>query len=166
MIAPIGPLVVMTALLAAPATAATSTTVHDAPAAAACIRAVASQRPWLEKTLWGLYDQERGWVGAEIANRNGTFDLGLLQVNSSWVSTISVLLHRDAQDVRRWIRDDACFNVGIAAWLFLSGYSRDRNYWEAVGSYHSPTAWRARAYAQEVAAKLRFRFGPRIFSPR
>lgn len=153
-------------LTASRAEAATRNAMHDRPIVGSCIRSTAGDRTWLEKTLWGLYDQERGWSGAEISNRNGTFDLGPLQVNSSWVPTISVLLHRDARDVRRWIKDDTCFNVGIAAWLFLSDYSRNRDYWKAVGAYHSPTAWRARGYAREVAAKLQLRSGSRIFSRR
>lgn len=30
-----------------------------------CIRDAADGRPWLERTLWGLRDQEGGWIGAE-----------------------------------------------------------------------------------------------------
>jgi hypothetical protein len=131
---------------------------------AACIRATAAGRPWLEKTLWGLFDQERGWVGAEIANHNGTYDLGPLQVNSSWVPTVAVLLHRDVQDVRRWIRDDACFNVGTAAWLFLSAYSNMQDYWKAVGAYHSPNPSRGRRYAINVGRHLQRRYGSEFFA--
>lgn len=134
------------------------------PSLETCIRVTAAGRPWLEKTLWGFFDQERGWVGAEIANRNGTYDLGPLQVNSSWVLTVAVRLHRDAQDVRRWIKDDACFNVGTAAWLFLSGYSSMQNYWRAVGAYHSPSPSRARRYAIDVASHLKRRYGATIFA--
>lgn len=131
-----------------------------------CIRASSAGRPWLEKTLWGLYDQEQGWVGAESANRNTTYDLGPLQINSSWVPIVANRVHRDPGDVRRWLRDDACFNVGVAAWLFLTGYSHSgTDYWSSIGAYHSPTGWRARVYAHQVAAKLRLRFGPRVFSP-
>lgn len=131
-----------------------------------CIRASSIGRPWLEKTLWGLYDQERGWIGAEIANRNGSFDLGLLQVNSSWVPTIATRVRRDPQDVRRWLRDDACFNVGVATWLFLSGFSRQRDYWAAVGAYHSSTRRRAQDYARQVARRLRRRYGEAVFGGR
>lgn len=52
---------------------------------ARCIRQAAGGRPWLEMTLWGLRDQEAGWVGAEVPNSNGSHDLGPLQINSQWV---------------------------------------------------------------------------------
>lgn len=129
----------------------------------ACIRMSAGSRRWLETTLWGLYDQEGGWIGAERRNKNGTDDLGPLQVNSVWVPIIAARLHRDAIQVRRWLRDDACFNIGVAAWLFLSGYHRNQDYWGAVGAYHSPTQWRARAYARQVADRLQLRFGAAVF---
>jgi hypothetical protein len=148
---------------AAAAAAARMDALHDRPVIGTCIRSTAGSRSWLEMTLWGLYDQERGWPGAEIANDNGTFDLGPLQVNSSWVPVIAAALKRDERDVHRWLRDDPCFNVGVAAWLFLANYSRRRDYWRAVGAYHSPTGWRARTYAAQVAGRLRGRFGATIF---
>ena len=42
---------------------------------ARCIKVAAGGRPWLEKTLWGLRDQEGGWIGAVISNANGSQDL-------------------------------------------------------------------------------------------
>jgi len=129
----------------------------------ACIRLSAGTRRWLEKSLWGLYDQEQGWVGAERRNGNGSDDLGPLQVNSSWVPVIAVKLHRDGADVRRWLKDDACFNIGVATWLFLSGYEARKDYWGAIGAYHSPTRWRAQIYAREVARRLEHRFGASVF---
>lgn len=129
-----------------------------------CIRAAAAGRRWLERTLWGLYDQEAGWTGAETRNRNGSFDLGPLQVNSQWVPTVAARMRRDRSDVRRWLRDDPCFNVGVSAWLFLSGYMASRNYWRAIGSYHSGDGERARHYAAQVADRLKRRYGALIFA--
>ena len=109
---------------------------------AACIRKSADGKPWLEKTLWGLRDQEAGWLGAEIANTNGSHDLGPLQVNSWWVPRIARKLERSETHVRQWLRDDACFNVDAARWIFLSALADTGDYWRAIGAYHSPTAWR------------------------
>ena len=130
---------------------------------ARCIRAAADGRPWLEKTLWGLRDQEGGWVGAEIRNTNGSHDLGPLQVNSWWVSKIANAMGRPPAHVRWWLTNDACFNVSAARWIFLSGLAVTRDYWSAVGIYHSPTEWRQRRYAASVAGHLQNRFGSEIF---
>lgn len=124
-----------------------------------CIRKAAQGKPWLECTLWGLRDQEGGWVGAAVANANGTHDLGPLQVNSWWVPKIAALVERPEPHVRYWLQHDACFNAEVARWIFLSGLAGTGDYWKAVGVYHSPTGWRQARYARSVADYWRKRFG-------
>ncbi|MBT2186102.1 lytic transglycosylase domain-containing protein [Sphingobium sp. H33] len=131
---------------------------------AACIRQAASRRPWLEKTLWGLRDQEGGWVGAQILNSNGTHDLGPMQVNSWWVGRIAARTGREPAHIRYWLTHHPCFNVDAARWIFLSALAATGDYWQAVGLYHSPTAWRQRRYVLAVVTKLKGRFGARLFA--
>jgi hypothetical protein len=133
---------------------------------ARCIREASQGRPWLEKTLWGLRDQEAGWIGAQILNSNGSHDLGPLQINSWWVPRIAAMLDRPQHHVRLWLMNDACFNAQAARWIFLSGLAVTRNYWSAVGVYHSPTAWRQRRYALSVSEHLKRRFGADTFRSR
>jgi len=132
---------------------------------AVCIRNAAGGRAWLEKTLWGLRDQEGGWIGAEVQNGNGSHDLGPLQVNSFWVPKLSKLTGRPPTEVRRWLINDACFNVQAARWIFLSGLRVTQDYWEAVGVYHSPTLERQLRYRKSVAHRLVSRFGRAVFPP-
>lgn len=129
-----------------------------------CIRIAARGSAWLERTLWGLRDQEGGWVGAAVRNTNGSKDLGPLQVNSWWAPRIAAMVGRPTEHVRHWLQNDPCFNVQAARWIFLTGLAATGNYWEAVGTYHSPTRWRQRSYAQSVAAHLRMRFGADAFA--
>lgn len=133
---------------------------------AECIRQAAEGKPWLEKALWGLRDQEAGWLGAEVRNTNGSHDLGPLQINSWWVPRIAALVGRSQADVRAWLVSDPCFNAGAARWLFLSALKTTGDFWQAVGVYHSPTAWRQRRYALSVARHMQRRFGRDVFSVR
>lgn len=137
--------------------------IADEPTLAACIARSAGGRRWLERTLWGLRDQEGGWVGAEVANSDGSHDLGPLQVNSWWVSRLAAVTGRPKGHVRHWLKQDACFNVEAARWIFLSGLAASGDYWTAIGIYHSPTRWRQRRYAASVVSHLRQRFGHQIF---
>jgi hypothetical protein len=125
---------------------------------AACIVEAAEGRRWLETTLWGLRDQEGGWIGAQVRNRNGTHDLGPLQINSSWVSKLAKLTGRQAIHIRWWLVHDPCFNVRAARWIFLSALSQTRDYWKAIGVYHSPALRRQADYAANVALHMRNRF--------
>lgn len=130
---------------------------------AGCIHDAAAGRPWLEKTLWALRDQEAGWIGAEVSNTNGTHDLGPLQINTWWVPRIAQLMGRSGPEVRNWLRFDACFNVDAARWIFLAALRDTGDFWRAVGVYHSPTAWRQRRYSLSVAKRMQQRFGKDVF---
>lgn len=152
-------------LLFCPAQGRAASPVQSETVLAGCIRQAASGRMWLEKTLWGLRDQEAGWLGAQIANTNGTHDLGPLQINSSWVPRLARLTGRGEAEIRAWLVRDACFNVQAARWIFLSGLKASGDYWKAVGIYHSSTHWRQRRYALSVARHLRRRFGDSVFDP-
>jgi hypothetical protein len=120
-----------------------------------CIRRAASGRPWLAKTLRALRKQEGGWIGAEVRNRDGSFDLGPMQVNSWWVPRIALLIGRTEMQVRSWLRDNPCFNVDAANWIFLDALHAKQDYWQAVGAYHSPSRGRQIRYALSVSGKMR-----------
>lgn len=153
--------------MVAPSSASAGELRHDARSSETlltdCIQRAARGKPWLEKTLWGLRDQEGGWPGAEIKNSNGSHDLGPLQVNSWWVGRFAQLTGRPAVLVRYWLVNDVCFNVDAARWIFLTNLAATRSYWEAIGLYHSPTGWRQRRYVRSVALHLKRRFGERVF---
>lgn len=159
-----GSMLVSAIPLQAASTRAGEARASDDRAIAACIKRSAGGRAWLEMTLWGLRDQEGGWIGAEIANGDGSHDLGPLQVNSWWIPRLAAITGRPEPHIRHWLKLDPCFNVEAARWIFLSGLAATRDYWKAVGVYHSPTGWRQRRYASSVAAHLKRRFGSRAFA--
>lgn len=155
-------LALLIALSPSASAAVRSTPAHEARLGA-CIRDASGGRVWLEKTLWGLRDQEAGWIGAEVPNTNGSYDLGPLQVNSFWITKLATVTRRPAEQVRAWLINDPCFNVQAARWIFLTALQGTGDYWAAVGGYHSPTKWRQKRYASSVAAHLRRRFGSNAF---
>jgi len=150
-------------VLAAPPAMAEVVRSHEQQVIGDCIARAAKGRIWLERTLWGLRDQEGGWVGAEIVNTDGSHDLGPLQVNSWWIPRIAGATKRPPALVRSWLQHDACFNVDAARWIFLSGLASTRSYWRAVGAFHSPKAWRQWRYASRVAKHIKQRFGAAAF---
>lgn len=99
--------------------------------------------PWL---LWGIAKVESGFDPSAInQNRNGTVDVGLMQVNSIWAEQLG----------KTWDHlDDPCTNVMAGAWI-LNQCVQDYGYtWKAVGCYHSRTPERRDAYALKIAAIL------------
>ncbi|WP_245803925.1 lytic transglycosylase domain-containing protein [Geothermobacter hydrogeniphilus] len=79
-------------------------------------------------------------------NRNGTVDIGLMQINSIWLDQLGPT----------WdYLFDPCTNIMTGAWI-LSRCIQDYSYtWRAVGCYHSRTPTRRDAYAAHIAAILR-----------
>ncbi len=86
------------------------------------------------------------------ANRDGTHDIGLMQVNSRWLLRLARFGLRP-QDL--W---DPCTNVHVGAWILAHAIRRWGYTWEAVGAYHAgdrPAAAARRArYAERVRRRL------------
>ncbi|MDJ0276266.1 murein transglycosylase [Sphingomonas sp. 2R-10] len=146
-------------LLAVPSAAEVQSegTVADERLIARCIHQSARGKRWLESTLLGIRDQEGGWIGAAVRNRDGRYDLGPMQINSWWVPRMARLLGRPPESVRLWLRDEACFNIEAARWILLMEFFRTRDIWMAIASYHSPEHVRRHRYLLAVAAKMRQR---------
>ena len=77
-------------------------------------------------------------------NPNGTFDYGVMQINSSWFSKLARFGIRPAQLV------DPCANIYVGAWI-LSGNMREHgNTWKAIGKYNSPSDVTGIRYERKV----------------
>ncbi len=99
--------------------------------------------PWL---LWAIAKAESDLnPSATHRNRNGTVDIGLMQINSIWSDQLG----------STWASlDDPCTNVMVGAWI-LSQCVQDYGYtWQAIGCYHSRTPTRRDAYAARIATIL------------
>ncbi|UDM18993.1 lytic transglycosylase domain-containing protein (plasmid) [Vogesella sp. XCS3] len=85
-------------------------------------------------------------------NSNGTSDRGYWQVNDFWLPKLA------PYGIDRARLYDPCVNAHVAAWLVRSEVQRKGSWEGGIGSYHSPTPWRARAYAahaMQIWAKLK-----------
>ena len=83
------------------------------------------------------------------ANRNGTEDIGLMQINSSWLATL-----REYGISKEGLLD-ACVNLHVGAWILRQAINdAGGDVWAGVGAYHSPTPARQRNYRTLVVQKL------------
>lgn len=87
---------------------------------------------------------ESGWNGAAIKNKNGTYDLGVMQVNSSWVTHL-----KKYGITKQDLQFDPCINVHTATWIMAKGLSRGEG-WQGIGNYHSATPVHNARYRQKV----------------
>lgn len=99
--------------------------------------------PWL---LWAIAKAESDLdPAARNKNRNGTIDIGLMQVNSLWALPLG----------ETWEHlGDPCTNVMAGAWILNKCFQEFGNTWTGVGCYHSRTPERSRRYAARIGAIL------------
>ncbi|MDD3444789.1 MAG: lytic transglycosylase domain-containing protein [Zavarzinia sp.] len=111
---------------------------------------------------------EAGRLGAVSENRNGSRDIGPMQVNSLWLAPLADGWGVDEATAEAALRDRPCTNIAVGTWILADCIRRrDGDFWAGVGCYHAPgDADRARAYAGRVAGKAIDLFGPDVFDHR
>ncbi len=77
-------------------------------------------------------------------NRNGSYDLGLMQINSHWFPTLHKYGVSEAQLL------DPCTSIHVGAWILAQNMQRLGNSWEAVGAYNARDPVYRLRYAQKV----------------
>lgn len=135
-------------LLALPATFAASV------AQAFCWHDAAARYALPAALLIAIAEQESGFNpnALNTANRNGTRDLGLMQINSMHLPLLA----------RHGIRErdlfEPCTNVLVGAWVLASAFAQHGYTWNAVGAYNAggdPAAAAQRAaYAWKIHRRL------------
>lgn len=79
--------------------------------------------------------ESNGNTAAINKNRNGTFDVGLMQINSSHLGAL-----RKFRISQKDLLKDPCQSVMIGAWI-LAGQIQQFGYtWDAVGAYNAGSA--------------------------
>lgn len=97
--------------------------------------------------LWGIAQTESGMNPRAVNwNTNGTYDYGLMQINSSWYRTLGP---------ERWnMLSDACYNTKVGAWILAQCIKRYGYTWNAVGCYNSSSREKMVRYALRVNSQI------------
>ena len=84
---------------------------------AACLMLAAQTYSVPPAVLVGIYQVEGGKVGQAVANTNGTYDLGPMQINTIWIPDLANRWGVSESTAKKWVKDDPCTNMGVAAWI-------------------------------------------------
>jgi soluble lytic murein transglycosylase-like protein len=81
-------------------------------------------------------------------NKNGTYDIGLMQINSFWLPTLK---KHGVDEEQLW---DPCTSIQVGAWILAGNMKRLGVTWEAVGAYNASKTDLRVKYATKVYKNL------------
>lgn len=81
-------------------------------------------------------------------NKNGSRDIGLMQINSSWLSTLR------KYGITESDLFNACVNAYVGNWILAGNISRLGFNWEAVGAFNAVSPEKRDAYAHKIYHQL------------
>lgn len=122
---------------------------------AACLMLASQTYSVPPAVLVGIYKAEGGKIGQEVANKNGSYDLGPMQINSIWLPELSRTWGVNEATAHKWVRDDACTNVGVAAWILRGHLDETKSLSQAIAYYHSRTPQYGTKYKSRVIGILK-----------
>lgn len=122
---------------------------------AACLFLAAQTYSIPPAVLVGIYQVEAGQVGQEVGpNDNGSYDLGPMQINTIWLPELARHWGVSEATAKRWVKDDPCTNVGVAAWILRRHMDETGDLSKAISHYHSKTARFGTAYRKKVVGSM------------
>lgn len=84
--------------------------------------------------ILSIIKQENGRNGLAKPNKNGTFDYGIMQINTIWLSKLASYGY-----TKEDLQYDACKNVSAGTWILAQGLAEAKTAWQGVGNYNSHT---------------------------
>lgn len=85
---------------------------------------------------------EGGKPGLVSNNKNGTQDLGVMQINTRWIAPLQRTTHETGDVIYKRLQNDSCYNIAVAG-AIMKLYLRETNgnLMKAIGNYHSHTPY-------------------------
>ncbi len=122
---------------------------------AACLMLASQTYSVPPAVLLGIYKAEGGTVGQEVRNDNGSYDLGPMQINTVWLPDLAARWGVQEVTARKWVRDDPCTNVGVAAWILRGHLDETGSLSKAIAHYNSKTPRYGTKYKSRVIDIMR-----------
>lgn len=117
---------------------------------AACLAMAAQTYQVPPQVLVAILHVEGGKVGQQVRNTNGTYDLGPMQINTIWTAELAREWGVSRATAKRLIRDDACTNINVAAWIFRKNLNETKSLSKAIAWYNSRTPSIGYRYKRKV----------------
>ena len=112
----------------------------------ACFTSAAKHFSVNKVLLVAIAKTESGFNPAAVnhANDNGSSDRGMMQINDSWLPTLSKFgIHKEQLF-------EPCTNIYVGAWILSNNIEQHGNRWKAVGAYNARSPIKQISYVNKV----------------
>lgn len=118
--------------------------------AQACWEQAASKYGVSAQLLYAIAKTESSLQAKAVnrANNNGSYDVGLMQINSSWLPMLG------RYGIREKDLYEPCVSIEVGAWILAQNIRSHGYTWAAVGAYNTPNPERGLQYARRVYNNL------------
>ncbi len=115
---------------------------HLTQEAVQCVAQASSRYQVPELLMHAVLMKENGRTGKCSRNRNGTYDCGLAQINTSWTDYFA------RHGIRyESIANDACLNIHVSGYILRRNFDQKRDWFKAIVAYNiGPANWTPERY--------------------
>ena len=117
------------------------------PVTVECIQQAAQRYQVAPLLILAILKTEGGRPGLAMRNKNNTYDLGPMQVNTRWVRELGLN--------PRELRDHGCYNVHVGTAILANELYQAGELGAGIGNYHSRTPKFHQRYRRSVQRSLR-----------
>lgn len=103
--------------------------------------------------------ESNGNKSAVNLNRNGTKDVGVMQINTIWEHKLRK--EWNVQNAGKLLKHNTCYNIRVGAWILRQElgvadhrFLSNAEFWKRVGNYHSKTPVHNKRYQGKVYKNL------------
>lgn len=107
-------------------------TINDAPVI--CINHAAITYHVPATLILAIMKKENGRNGQAVRNKNGSYDLGILQINTRWLPVFARYGY-----TRDDLQFNPCRNIMAGTWILAQSIAKGKSVWQGIGDYHSHT---------------------------
>jgi soluble lytic murein transglycosylase-like protein len=116
---------------------------------AACFE-LAAQRYQVPVALLKAIAMQESGGRAHAVNRNpnGSYDIGMMQINSFWLPTLA------RHGITQQDLFDPCVSVLVGAWVLSDNFTRLGYTTQGLGAYNASTPYKRERYARAILQRL------------
>lgn len=128
-----------------------------------CLHEEAARQKLPPELLLAVMRTEGGRMGQFVRNNNGSYDVGPMQINTTWIAKLAKKANTTSENIVMQLAYHGCWNMAVGAWILRSAIDESPNdFWRGVGYYnsHNIKYWpsysrRVQAHYQKIVAASR-----------